>query len=188
MASAATQRAAPYSATGDGNRQSQAIEIDGQQSQNAFPTSHEQQSQQQARRQFKGRKRTWVENTIYLLLGCVVLYLGDGSVHFLDVLFRDPRIRWRPLQAAAACAAVNIGIYLYAAVFLRLFRRDTRSYHQSAPGAVAAATAVGLAAYILCSIAFWPVWGILTLPILWVLFMVFAIITSYLPPFKVRQD
>ncbi|CAI5533299.1 unnamed protein product, partial [Closterium sp. Naga37s-1] len=72
----------------------------------------------------------------------------------------------RPLQAAAACAAVNIGIYLYAAVFLRLFRRDTRSYHQSAPGAVAAATAVGLAAYILCSIAFWPVWGIFTLPIL----------------------
>ncbi|CAI5949281.1 unnamed protein product, partial [Closterium sp. NIES-65] len=177
MASAATQRAAPYSATGDGNRQSQAIEIDGQQSQNAFSTSHEQQSQQQARRQFKGRKRTWVENAIYLLLGCVVLYLGDGSVHFLDVLFRDPRIRWSvritrpvinrlPLQAAAACAAVNIGIYLYAAVFLRLFRRDTRSYHQSAPGAVAAATAVGLAAYILCSIAFWPVWGFLTLPIL----------------------
>ncbi|GJP43969.1 hypothetical protein CLOM_g3367 [Closterium sp. NIES-68] len=190
MASSATQRATPYSATGvsDGNRQSQAIEIDAQQSQKASATSHEQQSQAQQRRRFKGRKRSWQENAIYLLLGGVVLYLGDGSVHFLDVLFRDPRIRWRPLQAAAACVAVNVAIYLYAAVFLRLLRKDTRSYHQSAPAALAVATAVGLAAYVLCSIAFWPVWGILTLPILWVLFMVFAIITSYLPPFKVRQD
>eukprot|EP00249_Psilotum_nudum_P004007 c17529_g1_i1 orf=313-927(-) len=130
-----------------------------------------------------------LENVLWIASAAFIIYYGDFRSNFFALLANDPRIRRTPFNIALACIFVDIGIILYLAIRLRLMSRMEGRLNTVAPGAIPAAAVVGLAAFILLSIALWPIWSLLTLPMLFTLFMTFVVIAPYvLPHINVKMD
>jgi hypothetical protein len=81
------------------------------------------------------------------------------------------------------CLAINAIIFAYLAVWLRHILKNEDKWELIAPAAIPTATLVGLTSFLLFSIALWPIWGFLTLPLLFTLFMAFVVVSPYLPPY-----
>lgn len=131
--------------------------------------------------------RTLAENILWLAAALFILVYGDSRTDFLTLIFTDPRIRRLPFNLALACLVVNTGIFLYLAIWLRHVFKNSANWDVVAPHAIPTATIVGVVATFLFSLALWPVWSFLTLPLLFTLFMAFVIVASYLPPY-VKSD
>eukprot|EP00850_Spirogloea_muscicola_P002483 SM000009S23612 [mRNA] locus=s9:1037540:1038456:- [translate_table: standard] len=98
----------------------------------------------------------------------------------------------RPFNVGLLCVAINTCIFLYLAVWVRHLRNSAEDFNVVAPGAIPTATILGLSSYILFCYSLWPIWGILTMPLLFTLFMAFVVVSPYLPPYvrkpENRQD
>ncbi|KAG0596621.1 hypothetical protein M758_UG270100 [Ceratodon purpureus] len=127
--------------------------------------------------------RRMAENLLWLTAAVFAIYYGDSRHHLFHVLLYDPRIRWFPFQLGLLCLATNAVIFAYLAVYLRHILKAEDKWELIAPAAVPTATLVGLTSSLLFSIALWPIWGFLTLPLLFTLFMAFVVISPYLPPY-----
>ncbi|CAM6027781.1 unnamed protein product [Sphagnum balticum] len=127
------------------------------------------------------------ENFLWIAAATFAIYYGDSEKHLFHVLFYDPRIRRIPFNLGLVCLAINAVIFAYLAVWLRHIIKTEEKWELIAPAAIPSATLIGLTACLLFSIALWPIWGILTLPLLFTLFMAFVVISPYLPPYS-RSD
>lgn len=130
-----------------------------------------------------------VENFLWLASTAFIIYYGDFRSNFFSLLAHDPRVRRMPLLFGLACLMLDISIFLYLAIRLRTLNRIQEKLDVLAPGAIPTATMVGLAAFILFSIALWPIWNILTVPMLFTLFMACIVVLPYFPPYwNVKVD
>lgn len=133
------------------------------------------------------RPRGPLEILAWLAACTFLLYFGDSHHNCFHILLHNARIHLQPLLVGYLCLAVGGCIYLYLAVWCRHVARDRRSFDILAPGAVPTAILLGIGAFILFTYALWPVWGVLTLPILYVLFMGVVVVSPYLPPYVKLQ-
>jgi len=129
------------------------------------------------------KKRTKWEIIAWLSVGAVLMWYGDGKRWFLDAVLRDPRVYKRPLFVGTICCITNFFIFLYLCVWVRHVQRSLEDFEIVAPGAVPTATILGFLAFILFSVALWPVWNVFIVPILYVFFMDLLMISPILPPY-----
>ncbi|KAL3678241.1 hypothetical protein R1sor_021197 [Riccia sorocarpa] len=130
-----------------------------------------------------------VENFLWLSAAAFMLYYGDSHSNFFSVLVSNPRIVRRPFYVGLLCVAINTIIFFYLAVWIRHIRKRNEPWEYIAPGAIPTATILGVGSFFMFVVAFWPVWGFLTLPLMVTLFMAFVIISPYLPPYiKTTKD
>lgn len=126
------------------------------------------------------------EDVLWLASAFFILYYGDFRSNFFSLLANDPRI-WRPpLHIALGCLLLDFFILLYLAIWLRITQEKLDLITASA---IQAPTIVAFAAFILLSIALWPVWNILTVPMLFTLFMALVVVVlNVLPYIDVKMD
>lgn len=137
------------------------------------------------------KAKTWsqvLENLLWFTSAAFILYFGDMHSNFLFLLIWDGRIGRKALFAAIICVFVNIGIILCASranVRRGSFKSSCQQYFLL-PSAVPVITVLGLLSYCLFSISLWPIWGFLTFPLLFTLFMSFMVVSPYfsIGPFK----
>lgn len=130
-----------------------------------------------------------LENLLWIASAVFIIYYGDFRSNLLVLLLGDPRIRRTPFNLGLACVLMDLGIFLYLAFRLRFSQKVEERLEISVPGAIPAATMIGLAAFVLFSFALWPIWNFLTLPMLFTLFMAFVVVSPYLlPQVNVKLD
>ncbi|GJP30921.1 hypothetical protein CLOM_g7319 [Closterium sp. NIES-68] len=133
------------------------------------------------------RKRSRFESALWLLACVAVLVIGDGKRHFFQAVLKDARVQKQPFFVACVCIIVNVAVWLYLTVLIRLVLRNTRHFELAAPGANATTTLLSFMAFILFAIALWPVFGFFIIPILWVFFMTLVVILSTIPPYSPKS-
>lgn len=126
------------------------------------------------------------EDVLWLASAFFILYYGDFRSNFFSLLANDPRI-WRPpLHIALGCLLSDFFMLLYLAIWLRITQQKL---DLTTASAIQAPTIVAFAAFILLSIALWPVWNILTVPMLFTLFMALVVVVlNVLPYIDVKMD
>lgn len=132
--------------------------------------------------------RRTAENLLWLAAAVFAIYYGDSRHHLFHVLFYDTRIRRFPFQLGLLGLAINTAIFTYLAIWLRHILKTEDKWELIAPAAIPTATLVGLTSFLLFSIALWPIWGFLTLPLLFTLFMALVVISPYLPPYGYAES
>lgn len=80
------------------------------------------------------------------------------------------------LNLSVVCLAANIGIIIYATLWLPLVAKVTIPIDVYNPRIIPLSTAIGLSCVVLLMLAFWPIWGLLT-PLL-VMFLLFGFLFS----------
>jgi hypothetical protein len=101
-----------------------------------------------------------------------VVYFTD----LVNVVLNDARVNRISLNLAVICLVANLGIILYATVWLPVVMKVTMSIDLYSPKIIPISTSIGLVCVICLMIALWPIWGLLT-PFL-VLFLLFGFLFS----------
>lgn len=114
---------------------------------------------------------------LWMVAGMMVFNYTD----FLNVLMYDGRIKEGLFQIGASLMAVNIAVGAYLVIYMSYIRgkRDWARYTHKA--LIPVATVCGLIGMVLCTVALWPVWGFLTIPIVFTLFMGVLMLATLLP-------
>ncbi|KAF0700995.1 Aste57867_8441 [Aphanomyces stellatus] len=123
----------------------------------------------------------WISTKLHALLWV----LGAGSlVYTLDVFrvaFRDARVHRVYFNIGLVCFGINCCITLYLAVWLPYIKKIDLEWSVYCPRMVPTATAVGLLCALTFTIGLWPVWGLFTPGILFVLFLGSLMTAHFLP-------
>ncbi|XP_058113041.1 uncharacterized protein LOC131256046 [Magnolia sinica] len=129
------------------------------------------------------RARTWVEiieDVLWIASTAFIIYFGDRRSNFIYLLWQDERIRRKALYLGLVGTLVNVGIILY----VTLLKWDARKFDDKlevlTPFSAPIVAIVGLLSFCLLSFALWPIWGFLTLPLLFTLFMASMAVSHYL--------
>lgn len=133
--------------------------------------------------------RQRLENLLWIASAAFIVYYGDFRTNLVALLATDPRILRVSFNLGLACLILNLGILLYLVLRLQTVKKAEERLEIVAPCAVPAAAIIGLAAFILFSYALWPIWRLLTLPMLFTLFMALVVVVPYLLPYtNMRLD
>lgn len=97
----------------------------------------------------------WVGGSIF------VLYYTD----FFRLAWADERVNRIALDISLICDGAFMAIGFYLVVWLGMVKGNTYEWNVVAPNMVPTAAGFSALATITFMIAFWPVWGLLTLPI-----------------------
>ncbi|CAI0389652.1 unnamed protein product [Linum tenue] len=125
------------------------------------------------------RVRSWVEileNLLWIASSLFIVYYGDRHSNLIYLLWHDGRIRRMPLYFGMAGVGFNVLIFLYTSLFAWSDRRFDEKWELSSLSALPWVTVLGLVSFCLFSVALWPIWSFLTIPLLFTLFMAFMII------------
>eukprot|EP00250_Pteridium_aquilinum_P006589 c16478_g1_i2 orf=540-1193(-) len=128
-----------------------------------------------------------VEDCLWLASAFFILYYGDFHSDFFTLLANDARVHRTPLHMGLACLMLDCCmVMLYIALSLQAQEKS----RLQAPGVIQAVTMLGSLAFILMSIALWPIWSFLTIPMLFTLFMAFTVVALHIigPYMKVKLD
>jgi len=101
-----------------------------------------------------------------------IIYFTD----LINVALHDDRVNRISLNLSIVCLAANLGIIVYATLWLPLVMRVTVSIDVYSPRIIPVATGIGVLCVLLLMVAFWPIFGLLT-PFL-VFFLLFGFLFS----------
>eukprot|EP00250_Pteridium_aquilinum_P009586 c18772_g1_i1 orf=74-682(+) len=132
-----------------------------------------------------GSWRHGVEDVLWLASAFFILFYGDFRSNFFSVLASDPRIRRAPLLYGLVCLVMDSCMMLLFLTVQPQLKQAKRLYNTAAASTIF--TVVGVAAFVMLSIALWPVWYILTIPLLFTLFMASMVLISYPLSWSVRS-
>ncbi|XP_024365678.1 uncharacterized protein [Physcomitrium patens] len=107
-----------------------------------------------------------IENLLWQFAAVFAIYYGDSRHHLCHVLFFDTRVRRIPFLLGFASLAIGAAISTYLAVWFRHILKCEDKWELIAPTAIPTATLVGLTSLLLFSVALWPIWDVLSLPLL----------------------
>ena len=113
----------------------------------------------------------------WMILGIMVFTFTD----FANVVVNDARVDSAYLKLGGIFFVVNFIIGIYFVVYLSYIRGYRNWTDHAHPALIPVATFCGCMGLIFFTIAFWPVWGILTIPILFSLFMGMFMLISLSP-------
>lgn len=129
------------------------------------------------------RSRTWVEvleNVLWIASAIFIIYFGDRHSNLIYLLWHDERIRRTPFYLGMFVIGVNAIILFYTSMLAWSIRRFDEKWELSSLSVLPYVTLFGLIAFCLLSFALWPIWGFLTLPLLFTLFMACVVVFPHL--------
>ncbi|KAL5729542.1 hypothetical protein ACHQM5_002480 [Ranunculus cassubicifolius] len=136
------------------------------------------------------RARTWTElaeNLLWIASAFFIIYYGDRNSNFIYVLCHDHRITRPALYFGMVGVFLNVGIFSYMNLLAWGIRKTDEKLEMIAPSVAPLVTMVGIVSFCLFSIALWPIWSFLSLPLLFTLFMACMVISPYMMFGKLRQ-
>ncbi|XP_031387944.1 uncharacterized protein LOC116201021 [Punica granatum] len=128
------------------------------------------------------RGRTWieiVENVLWIASALFIVYFGDRHSNLIYLLWHDGRIRRVPFYLGMVAVGLNIVIFFCTSMLAWSARRCDEKWELASISALPYVTLLGLVAFCLLSFALWPIWGFLTLPLLFTLFMACLVVGPY---------
>ncbi|KAF5195798.1 testis- and ovary-specific PAZ domain protein [Thalictrum thalictroides] len=134
--------------------------------------------------------RTWtetMENVLWIASTIFIIYFGDQRSNFVYILWHDDRIRRAPLYIGMVGVFLNFGIFSYMNLLAWGIRKTDEKLEVIAPSLAPLVTLLGIVSFCLFSIALWPIWSFLSLPLLFTLFMACMVISPFLMFGKFKQ-
>ena len=123
-------------------------------------------------------KSTFSLHTIFWMVAAWMVF--DYS-DFPNVIVNDARIKSTFLKVGASLVSINLLVGVYLVVYLSYIRGKKDWTSHTHPALIPLATLCFCVGMGLCTIALWPVWGFLTMPILFTLFMGLVMLATLLP-------
>ncbi|KAL3865145.1 hypothetical protein ACJMK2_006766 [Sinanodonta woodiana] len=121
-----------------------------------------------------------IQNILWLIASMATFYYSD---FYLAVTY-DPRVNRLWFNIGMLLVGVNICIAVFLIIWLSYIKKiDSDQWEKRYPAAIPIATASFVLGAFVLTVALWPVWGILTPVILFVLFMGFIVLIAMLPNF-----
>ncbi|XP_041370561.1 transmembrane protein 128-like [Gigantopelta aegis] len=115
------------------------------------------------------------QNILWLLAAMAVFHFTD----FVLVLRYDPRIDRLWFNIGAILIAINLSIAFFLVVWLTFIKKiSSDNWERMYPAAIPIASAAFLGGGICLMVGLWPVWGFLTPPILFIIFMGFVVVIA----------
>ncbi|ERN04539.1 hypothetical protein AMTRI_Chr05g62590 [Amborella trichopoda] len=136
------------------------------------------------------RSRPWIhfmENFLWLASAAFILYYGDRRSNFIYLVCHDERIKRTALNLGLACLVLIVGIMSYMAVLMREKGRADERLDLLPPFALPTMAVLGLLSFLLFSVALWPIWSFLTLPLLLTLYVALTVVSPYTPFANLRS-
>lgn len=130
------------------------------------------------------RARTWIEameNVLWFASAAFIIYFGDRKSNLISLLLKDERIKRTPLYLGLLLTLLNIAVILYMTLSSWSIKRFEEKSEVLTPSSAPTVIVLGLLSFCLFSFALWPIWGFLTLPLLFTFFMAFMVLSPYLP-------
>ncbi|XP_020271357.1 uncharacterized protein LOC109846501 isoform X2 [Asparagus officinalis] len=115
------------------------------------------------------RARTWpelAENLVWVLSAVFIIYFGDWEVNMISLLWADARIRRAALHLGLASAILNVGVVVYTTYFLSSCPPKSSEKSEVLSSAAPLLIVLGFISFCLLSYALWPIWNVLTIPLL----------------------
>ncbi|KAG7021808.1 hypothetical protein SDJN02_15536 [Cucurbita argyrosperma subsp. argyrosperma] len=125
------------------------------------------------------KSRTWievVENILWLASAAFIVYYGDRYSNMIYLLWHDGRIRRPPLYFGMVGIGLNAVIFIYTSMSAWSIRRFDEKWELASLSVLPIVTLLGLISFCLLSFALWPIWGFLTIPLLFTMFMAFMVV------------
>ncbi|KAH7290544.1 hypothetical protein KP509_30G053100 [Ceratopteris richardii] len=115
-----------------------------------------------------GLSRQKAEDALWLASAFFILFYGDFRSNFFSLLASDPRISRVPLFYGMGCLLINCMMMLLVLLAYPLLQRSRWKNYGEYFSAVISSTfiLIGIAAFFMLSMALWPVWHVLTFPLL----------------------
>lgn len=135
--------------------------------------------------------KTWVEvleNVLWIASAVFIVYFGDMHSNMIYILLHDARIKRMPLYMGMVGIAVNVMIIIYESMLSWSMRRFDEKWELWSISALPFITLLGIISFCLLSFALWPIWGFLTLPLLFTLFMACLVVFPHLTIIKLRPQ
>ena len=117
-------------------------------------------------------------HTIFWMIAAALVF---NYTDFANVLVNDSRIKTDLLKVGSGMIAVNLSVGAYLVVYMSYIRGKKDWSAHAHPALIPVATLFGCIGMVISTIALWPVWGFLTLPILFTLFMGIVMLASLMP-------
>ena len=135
--------------------------------------------EKKAQRRRTQRISSKVNAAFWVLLAGAVIYYVD----FIEVALHDESVKRGPLNAAVVCLTVILVLLLYLCVYLPHFEKitDHKMWDVHCPNVIPTMTFLGVLCLILMNVAFWPVWGLLTPLLVFLLMMGFLLLGHFVP-------
>lgn len=137
--------------------------------------------------------RSWaevIENFIWISSAIFFIYYGDRNYNLIYILWHDGRIRRIPMYLGMFAVGLNILFFLFTITLAWGIRKSWEKWEISSIAALPFLTFNGLLSFCLLTYSLWPIWGFLTLPLVFTLFMACMIRFPYLVlgAFKPQAD
>ena len=122
---------------------------------------------------------TWVakkiEEILWVFLGAIVLFYSN----FFHNMYSHPKVNQLFLYIGCTCACVNIWIMFFAGFVLPMFKIN--SIDEYNPKVVYVGAFCGFISFLGFSVAMWPVYGWLTIPIMFIMFVGYINVGHFVP-------
>lgn len=128
--------------------------------------------------------RSWtqiIEDLLWIVSSIFILYYGDGNSNFLYLLWHDHRIKRMGLYIGMGGLSLNCMMVLYMSMMAWKVSKCGEKWDiiSTASSGLPFVVFVGVTSFCLLSFALWPIWSLLTLPLLFTLFMTGVVTTPY---------
>ncbi|CAN6456139.1 unnamed protein product [Victoria cruziana] len=123
-----------------------------------------------------------LEFVFWILSSAFIIYYGDGRSNFVSMLLWDTRIKRVALNLGFIFISLNCAIVVYT-MWWRIKQED-ETFDASTSTAVQIVVMIGILSFLTFSVALWPIWSYLTLPLLLTLLMAFIAVSQHIPPFR----
>lgn len=139
------------------------------------------------------RTRTWteiLENFLWIASAIFIVYYGDRHHNLIFLLWHDDRIMRLPLYIGMFGVGLNVLFFIHTSMLALGVRKSYEKWEISSTAALPYITGLGILSFLLFCCALWPIWSLLTLPLVFTLFMACMVILPYLVlrRFKLQTD
>ncbi|GMH04506.1 hypothetical protein Nepgr_006346 [Nepenthes gracilis] len=128
------------------------------------------------------RARSWIEvmeNVLWIASAAFIIYFGDWHFNLIYLLWHDNRIRRMPLFLGLAFFILNAAYFFYTSMSAWGVRKYNEKLDVTGDSALAIVT-LGLISFCMFTLALWPIWSFLTLPLVFTLLMACMVVSPYL--------
>ncbi|KAB2071954.1 hypothetical protein ERO13_A08G239200v2 [Gossypium hirsutum] len=116
------------------------------------------------------------------------MMLVQGYNHF-HLQFQELRLGLRmPLYLGLVSTVFSVAIFFYMSILMWSVRRFDEKWELLSINALPFLTLLGLISFCLLCFALWPIWGFLTLPLLFTLFMAGLVVYPHIMIETLRQQ
>ncbi|GAB2216049.1 hypothetical protein Droror1_Dr00023816 [Drosera rotundifolia] len=128
------------------------------------------------------RARTWfevVENALWIASAAFIVYFGDRHSNLVYILWHDTRIKRAPLYLGLVGFLLNGAYFFYTCISTWGVRKYNEKWDVVGDSALRFVS-LGLISFTLFTIALWPIWSFLTVPLVFTLLMASMVVLPYL--------